>query len=49
MARTAAEVDQLVDDRLDAQVLGERGGQQQAGVGDCARMASRKCPPDRDG
>jgi hypothetical protein len=28
MAGTAAAVDQLVDDRLDAQALGERGGQQ---------------------
>ena len=34
MAGTAAEVDQLIDDRLDAQALGERGGQQQPSLGD---------------
>ena len=31
---TVAQVDQGVDDRLDSQALGQRGGQQQPGVGD---------------
>ena len=34
MAGRVAKVDQLVGDRLDAEPVGEGGGQQQAGVGD---------------
>jgi hypothetical protein len=41
MAGTVAEVDQLVDDRLEPEPLGQGGGQQQPGVGDRVVVVER--------
>ena len=47
MAGTAAKVDQLVDDGLDAEPVGQRGGEQQAGVGDRVVVVERHNKPCR--
>ena len=45
MAGTVAEVDQLVDERLEPEPLGQGGGQQQPGVGDRVVVIDRDDDP----
>jgi hypothetical protein len=44
-ARAITKVDQLVDDRLDAEAFGEGGGQQQPGVSDRVVVVERHNKP----
>jgi len=47
MARPLAKVDQLINDRLDAEPLGQCGREQQAGVGDRVVVVERHNKPSR--
>jgi hypothetical protein len=46
-AGAVAEVDQLIDDCLDPQPFGQRGGQQQPGVGDRVVVVEHRNKPCR--